>query len=457
MRTRNLEVRQRLIALLRRGPVRAADLARQLDVSARTVLRLFEELGADICRGGATGRTRYAACRPLRGSSAPIPLFHVDADGRLQEGGGLRLLQPDGAWCALDRLGFPVDDEARDGWWPGLPYPLYDMQPQGYLGRQFARQLHLDLEVPDDPRDWGDDEIAWILSRRGADLPGHLMLGEQAARLWQAEVLAPTPVLAESTLLAAYHDSAERSVSLGIAGSSAAGEFPKFLSLREHAGQRTPHVLVKFSGVGESSRRWSDLLVCEHLALGAAAGLSGVEVAQTRILASQGRTFLESERFDRLGRFGRLPVVSLQAVSGHLLGLGARDWREHARALVEAGFLSSQHAASIDRLWWFGRLIANGDMHLGNCAFRVADGRLTPAPAYDMVPMDYAPLPGGELPTKVWQPPLPLPGERPIWLEACRQALVFWSAAAGDSRISEPLRKVFRDNANRLEDAAGRV
>ena len=32
MRTRNLEVRQRLIALLRRRPVRAADLARQLDV-----------------------------------------------------------------------------------------------------------------------------------------------------------------------------------------------------------------------------------------------------------------------------------------------------------------------------------------------------------------------------------------------------------------------------------------
>lgn len=164
MRTRNLEVRQRLIALLRRGPVRAADLARQLDVSARTVLRLFEELGTDVCRGGATGRTRYAACRPLRGSSAPIPLFHVDADGQLQEGGSLRLLQPEGAWCALDRLGFPVDDAARDGWWPGLPYPLYDMQPQGYLGRQFARQLHLDLEVPDDPRDWGDDEIAWILS-----------------------------------------------------------------------------------------------------------------------------------------------------------------------------------------------------------------------------------------------------------------------------------------------------
>ena len=94
MRPRNLEVRQRLAALLRRGPVRAADLARQLDVSARTVLRLFEELGADVCRGGATGRTRYAACRPLRGSSAPIPLFHVDADGRLQEGGSLRLLQP---------------------------------------------------------------------------------------------------------------------------------------------------------------------------------------------------------------------------------------------------------------------------------------------------------------------------------------------------------------------------
>lgn len=75
-------------------------------------------------------------------------------------------------------------------------------------------------------------------------------------------------------------------------------------------------------------------------------------------------------------------------VSAHLLGLAARDWREHARALVVAGFLPPGDADSIDRLWWFGRLIANGDMHLGNCAFRVADGRLTPAPACDMVPMD---------------------------------------------------------------------
>ncbi len=457
MRTRNLEVRQRLVALLRRGPARAADLVRQLGVSPRTVLRLLEELSPDICRGGATGRTRYAACRSLRGSSAPLPLFHVDADGRLQDGGVLRLLQPEGAWCALDRLGFPVDDEARDGWWAGLPYPLYDMQPQGYLGRQFARQLHLELEVPDDPRDWGDDEIAWILSRRGADLPGHLILGEQAARLWQAEVMEPTPVLVESRLLAAYHDAAERSVSLGVAGSSAAGEFPKFLALRELPGQRTPHVLVKFSGAGESGQRWADLLVCEHLALTVAEGLNGVEVARSRLLYSRGRTFLESERFDRRGRFGRLPVVSLQALSAHLLGLGARDWREHASALVDQRVVSPEDAASIGRLWWFGRLIANGDMHLGNCAFRVADGRLTPAPAYDMVPMDYAPLPGGELPAKVWQPPLPLPGERTMWLEACRQALVFWNAAASDSRISEPLRKMFRDNANRLEDAACRV
>ncbi|HAG74363.1 MAG TPA: transcriptional regulator, partial [Thauera sp.] len=47
--------------------------------------------------------------------------------------------------------------------------------------------------------------------------------------------------------------------------------------------------------------------------------------------------------------------------------------------------------------------------------------------------------------------------ERAIWLEACRQALVFWNAAASDRRISEPLRKVFRDNANRLDDTAGHV
>jgi hypothetical protein len=90
--------------------------------------------------------------------------------------------------------------------------------------------------------------------------------------------------------------------------------------------------------------------------------------------------------------------------------------------------VAGKDAARIHRLWWYGRLIANTDMHLGNLSFQPAAGRLRLAPAYDMLPMRYAPLAGGELPTPAWTPPLPLPRERETWLTARQAALTFWGA-----------------------------
>ncbi len=50
--------------------------------------------------------------------------------------------------------GWPVPEESRDGWWDGLAYPLYDMRPQGYLGRQFARAEHHQFAVSTNPDQW---------------------------------------------------------------------------------------------------------------------------------------------------------------------------------------------------------------------------------------------------------------------------------------------------------------
>ena len=79
-----------------------------------------------------------------------------------------------------------------------------------------------------------------------------------------------------------------------------------------------------------------------------------------------------------------------------------------------------------EKLWWFGKLIANTDMHTGNLSF-VAQGTLAVAPAHDMLPMLYAPLPGGEVPTRVFEPPLPLPTQRPSWAVASAAATLFWT------------------------------
>jgi hypothetical protein len=175
------------------------------------------------------------------------------------------------------------------------------------------------------------------------------------------------------------------------------------------------------------------------------------------VITHGGRTFLEVERFDRHGEFGRSPLVCLSTLDATLLGAGTSDWTRLAGRLHAAGWLAADDAESIARLWWFGRLIANTDMHTGNLSFRPQDGRLALAPTYDMVPMLYAPLPGGEVPPRRFEPPLPLPAQREAWHAACASAVVFWTRAAADPRIGEPLHGECLHNAAQLQRLAGRV
>ena len=79
------------------------------------------------------------------------------------------------------------------------------------------------------------------------------------------------------------------------------------------------------------------------------------------------------------------------------------------------------------------------------------------APAYDMLPMGHAPLPGGEVASRLFSPPLPLPAQRPVWLVACAAALLFWQRAAADTRISAAFRRVCAGHADVLQGLAQRV
>lgn len=459
MRPRNQAARDRLRAVLaRRSAISAADLAERLAVSVPTLHRLLQEAGDDVVVTGRARRTRYALRRPLRGDPAALPLYEVDASGRAERVAQLALVQPQGSCIDLAAAGWPVPDEARDGWWDGLPYPLHDMRPQGYMGRQFARAEHQLLAVPADPQAWSDDDVVHVLSRRGSDLSGNLILGDPAYEAWLRGKLAPPQPLGPQGLGAAYAALAEQALAAGVPGSSAAGEFPKFAAVRDLPGAATPHVLVKFSGADGSAavRRWADLLVCEHLALECAVALPGVASARSRILTHAGRTFLEVERFDRHGPQGRSRLCSLGTLEAALLGDGSADWVRLAGRLCGAGLLAAADVDRIQLLWWFGRLIANTDMHTGNLSFR-PQGTLALAPVYDMVPMLYAPLPGGEVPVRSFDPPLPLPPQRAVWSAACTAALGFWARAAQDTRISAEFRALCAGNAQRLEAVAPHV
>ena len=203
-------------------------------------------------------------------------------------------------------------------------------------------------------------------------------------------------------------------------------------------------------------QRWADLLVCEHLALECAAALPGVASARSRIVVQDGRTFLEVERFDRHGLFGRSRLICLATLDAALLGDGSTDWTRLAGRFAAAGLLVADDLQRIQHLWWYGRLIANSDMHTGNLSFR-PQGTLALAPAYDMLPMLYAPLPGGEVPPRSFEPPLPLPPQQPVWTAACSAAIAFWTRASQDQRISPGFRRLCLANARRLQQLAERV
>lgn len=303
-----------------------------------------------------------------------------------------------------------------------------------------------------------DDDILFVLSRSGWDVSGSLILGDPAYERWLQGKVAPPEPLNESKVGPAYAQLAEHAIAAGVPGSSAGGEFPKFAALRTLGGQATPHVLVKFSGADGSPavRRWADLLVAEHLALECAAALPGIESARSRVVTHAGRTFLEVERFDRHGMFGRSRLCSLETVNAALIGDSSMDWTRIAGRLVRAKLLAADDESRIQHLWWFGRLIANTDMHLGNLSFRPQDG-LALAPAYDMVPMLYAPLPGGEVPPRIFEPPLPLPSQREVWAVACDAASLFWTRVSSDKRISEGFRSLAGANARLLRERAEQV
>jgi hypothetical protein len=74
-----------------------------------------------------------------------------------------------------------------------------------------------------------------------------------------------------------------------------------------------------------------------------------------------------------------------------------------------------------------------------------------------MLPMLYAPLRGGEVPEREFEPPLPLPPQRTIWATACAAAVSFWSRASQDARIGAEFRSVCASNAERLRQIADQV
>jgi HipA-like C-terminal domain len=451
-----------LIQTLRARPhLPAAELLAALGVSRATLMRAVRAAGPEVLTIGRARRTSYAARRRLRGSADPVPVFQVDERGDSEQVGRLDLAYPDGSVFEFSAPSpWPLGDSMRDGWFDGLPYFLQDLRPDGFLGRQFARAHAQVLQLGDDPRQWSDDDALYAISLLVADHSGNFIVGEGAFRLWLDQIQQPPACLEERQVLEAYVERAQRAMLDGNVGSSAAGEFPKFAALRTLKGAPT-HVLVKFSGSDNSAgtQRWSDLLVCEHLAAQTIATVPGLTAAQTTVLQAGNRTFLEAVRFDRHGSRGRSALCSWAAFNYSWFGLAGKPWIDGAAKLLERGLIDHDTAQVITRLWHFGQLIGNTDMHDGNLSFRprisAEATSLTLAPAYDMLPMLYAPQRGVELPPVNFVPRLPRPIERQAWQDAATAADQFWSRAAEDARISAEFRKICVENLHTVRKTVG--
>jgi hypothetical protein len=429
------------------------ELCRRLNgINRSTLARLIAQFDREIIRRGGSKRIRYALRRSLRGQSDVFPLYRIDTKGTGHVAGHLELTASDGSALSFDEpLAWPLDaGEMSDGWFDGLPYPLLDMRPQGFIGRNFAHLHGQMLDVSEHLDDWSDDDVIHVLANYGHDQSGDLILGDRAyqrhldtRRDWESRLVRT------NQLLPTYLDLARLALARGIAGASAAGEFPKFTAMREINGLPVS-VIVKFSGADDSPavRRWADMLVCEHLALETLPAELGIAAASSTIHQHGGRTFLEVVRFDRHGAHGRHPLCSLASINGALIGKGRAPWPVVAEALHHAGWLDADSVSRIKRQWWFGKLIANTDMHEGNLSFHPG---LTIAPAYDMLPMLYAPMRAGEVPPQPFIPALPLPRDIADWQLTADAAIIYWKRCAQDNRISEAFRSICSANAAILE------
>jgi hypothetical protein len=431
--------------LLARGVTTGAQLQRELAVSQPTFSRTVRQLGERVIRIGGGRSARYGLRREMSGVGSSWPVFVVDQQGALAPCGELFALAHEQYWfeAAYPRRSLLTD---------GLPFFLQDLRPQGFLGRTIPKRFP-ELDLPQRITDWNDSHTLTYLMQRGEDCVGNLFLGNESLQRYLQGLRTRQASIAPMARGKQYPALAEAAIYGTPAGSSAAGEHPKFTAALQR-GSQVHQVLVKFSPTltDRVSQRWSDLLVAEHLATRALEDI-GVTAAKTELVSGGNRLFLESTRFDRRGEHGRLGVVSLAAVIDH--HTGRRDnWISAAGSLSALGVISETTADCIRRTATFGQLIGNTDMHFGNLSFMFSfDRTLSLAPIYDMLPMIYAPVGAEELPERKFEATLPGGANLDIWPPIADRAAAYWQEVATHEGVSAEFAALAARNAANIANA----
>ena len=219
------------------------------------------------------------------------------------------------------------------------------------------------------------------------------------------------------------------------------------------------HILIMLlNNDGQSSQstqkciaRWRDLLIAEHIALESIRNTE-YAAAKSDVLLAGNRVFLEVIRFDRHGAHGRSGVISIGAIDDEYFGM--RDtWIKAATRLFNQKMISSTDAKALPYQAVFGQLIGNTDQHFGNASLINTDNGTMPyrlAPAYDVLPMLYAPVNGEIVPRKL-SPPMPTSEALDVWMLAMKNASAYWAQLVSDIRLSDNFRDIALENIKALD------
>ncbi len=435
-----------LADLLLTGPLPAKTLAQRLGISQATFSRRVA-LEPDIIKFGSARATLYGLKHPVR-QHREFQLWQIDDTGKARVFGVLYPMWPKGSCLVVHHNG-----DSR--WFDGLPWYLTDLRPQGFLGRAWGRELAKDSDLPEDIRLLREENVLLALSVQRQENLGGWLVGEESYRLWtEREVPEAIP---HNERLKVYAELAHRAIDGEIVGSSAGGEQPKFACYSETLrGPR--HVIVKFTPAmqNDNQRRWADLLAAEARALTLLNEI-GIAAARCDLLSTaSGQVFLEVERFDSVGVFGRRSIVSLESVQSEYAA-GVLSWPKAVTRLKEVGMVDAVTLRQVQRIWAFGRLIGNSDMHAGNLSFFLSDRPLDLTPVYDVLPMAWAPGSSGNMRADCIEINIDadVPGE--VWLEMQPWAQRYWQELSLNVMLSEPFRQIAAGMAEQVGQLSDRL
>lgn len=419
--------------LLQNECASSTEIATRFKISKPTAIRILNELKA-IPIGNARSRV-YVLPRPVNNLGSNWTLYNVDENANISTIGTLHstsagfYLQSNGKYTSL------LGEKFANGIFSALPWFLYDHRPQGFIGRNIVYNLNKQLGISKELNKWSDAEILEYFVRFGKDLSGSIIVGDRARELF---LQGDNRYILESDRISEYPKFAEDAISNGEPRSAAAGEQPKFCTTIK-SGETFRNVLVKFSGdlSTSSARRWGDLLVCEYIALLVLAKY-GFSTPKAELVFAGNRIFLEYERIDRCGKFGRLSTCSLSSIDSAFIGAGGGSWASAMK--MSPQYFRAEDISTVQDLYDFGLTIGNTDMHFGNLSFFV-DSTLPfrLAPVYDMLPMAFAPKSDASMRNT------PLERIAPTQ-KIAKMTTEFWDLVCKNPNISKSFKDIFNSS-----------